>query len=236
MSTSVSGIVNDVERSNKPINFRDVSEREAESIISEAKKVCGTDQKFFKYDIQRKWRTIYLETLGNAVQNGRLHFINSTTGFIDCSGIPLSGTYNGSLLCSGEQGCVGVIDRAIDFFGTPIPDPPVEQTILVFKEVSVGAPTEVCVLNTDVTSGLYDTRPIGRNVQHPDLLLSMDGTISGVGGTTGPDAGLNFNWWQTYQVPINSTLFENKERIRTLVWGIDNTELGTKDAATFLIQ
>lgn len=205
------------------------------TVIAEAKRLCGTDDYVSAYDVQRFWKTIYLETLGDATQEGRLYFINSTTGFIDPPGIPLSGQYNGSLVCSASLGCVGVIDRVIDFFGTPIPDPPVEQTILVFKRTPGGFPAETCVVNSDVESGLYLSKPIGRNVQHPDALISMDATLSGVGGTAGPDAGLNFNWWQTFQEQFNATSFINRELIRTVVWGVDNSALGTKDQATFLI-
>jgi hypothetical protein len=236
MPTTVSGVTTDDNTFGKIVDFDTMSERDTENFIAEVKRICGTDQYYSEYDVQRLWRTVYLETRGDGVQNGELYFLNASTGQPTFPGVPLSGEYNGSLICTAGQGCIGEINRVIDFFGAPIPNATVEQTILVFKSEGKGAPTEMCVLNTDVTSGIYNSRPIGRNVQHPDALLSMDATISGVGGTQGPDAGLNFNWWQVYQVPGANSTFENVERIRTIVWGIDNSGLGTKDAATFLIS
>lgn len=201
---------------------QDNSERSVDWFVRAAKRKCGVEDSYSLYDIQDAWKPNWAETMSSvSTITAQLRPMNATTGLPGDVFLTLEGIYNASFLCSINQGCIGLIDRTLAPPGTPVELIPVERTVVIFKRVALGAPTELCVINSDVITGVDPGRILTRVVMHPDVLANMDASTSTVGGQA--DSGMGFNYYQQ---------FGNKLRIHSILFLMEPTLVGFADAIT----
>lgn len=195
-------------------------------LIKDAKRICGSHVAIHEYDIQRDWKANWAETMpSTGTQSGQLRFINATTGLAGNVFLTLEGVYNSSLICNQKDGCVGFLSRTLAPPGTPSEFIPVENSVVVFKRVALGAPRELCVLNTDIVDGIDPERIITRLVSHPDAMANMDASKSGVGNYA--DAGMGMNYYQRYGSDL---------RIRAILYLMSPALISVTDAVVIQVE
>lgn len=215
--------------------------------IRNLRSMCGVREAVSPAQVQRGWKTIWLETRAESgTQSAQIRFVDPVTGFSGDVALSLEGDYNGTLVCDTVHpitsteyaGCVGLIKRTLAPPGTPPEFIPTEFTGLVFVPSKEGEVKQVCVINSEEDTGFYGSPTIGSNVQHPVVLASLDAATTGVGGTQGPDSGINFNFWQAlYGVNATSGALEDSQvLIRTTFYLTDLSALGTRDSVVATIE